>query len=95
MQMPFYIPLIITSCSAVHINAHITMQNFGDIMLFWWETHAHAFKHVSSNPLLRSVHLCDHTQTISMGFEILTLGVHSPSGTLAQPPVKLTRITIY
>ena len=33
---------------------HITMQNFGDVMLFWWETHMHALRHVSSNPPLRT-----------------------------------------
>ena len=38
------------SCPCHH---HITMWRFGDVMLFWWESHTHAFRCVNSNPLLR------------------------------------------
>ena len=43
------------SCSHhCHVATHVTMQSFGDTMFFWQETHAHAFRCVSSNPLLRA-----------------------------------------
>ena len=35
-------------------HCYVTEWSFGDVMLFWWETHAHAFRCVSSNPLLRA-----------------------------------------
>ena len=37
-----------------HITAHIIMQSFCDSMLFWQETHAHAFRCVSGNLPLRA-----------------------------------------
>ena len=50
VQMPFYIPLTITSCP----DTHITMQSSGDVMLWRLETHTHAPKCVSGNPPLRA-----------------------------------------
>ena len=75
-----------------HITTHITVQSFGDVMLFWWETHRHAFRCVSSNPFSEHVHLCDHVQTTSMGLEILTLGVHHDG--LSQVPQHILTLSL-
>ena len=50
MQVPFYTSLIMTSWSTTHIN----VWSFGDVMLFWQETHVHVFRCVSSNSPLRA-----------------------------------------
>ena len=95
VRAPFYTSLMVMTC----LSTHVTVWNFGDIMLFWQETHVNDFRCVSSNhPCSQHVGLCDRTQTTLYGIGDSDPGhtpLHSPPGTSVCPCIKLARIMIY